>query len=1387
MKTPPSDLETSGDVTFLFEQAPDRNRQAAPTDQLILLDIEIYSHGETTPGKHIRRVLWSRRLINRQAMLSLTASVALCEVPGTTCELSINSHIWPEEDTANRHVLHGDFIRLRIDAASPSDELHMALCEQESADAQRYVYGRSPSRSPTPSDSLQPDEEDEPSEEAASLSLFQISAVVTSTTKIRKQQGDNRPRDILQDVTNVIGTDTHKVSVDPHVTDRWCGGWRPSAVSISDDIVDCLSVPASIVLLLEELLPQQDVEVLVVLWHIPWDPQFPSVVLLHPHPAEDEVQQELTHWGFEEIVTRLPSDVQADFIVVRPDIYKNASETCYVYLDPAQNSFMAYQTSHMALSDIQHMQFLESLELPRAVITSTRWLSDRLCLLSFHPGGFGRLSEDNTENPSTSLPDRLPRRIPATFSEQFTWCSEDPGNFVARLPFDCRQLGSIFDTEKDILMTHLEDLQISEESKHYVGTVTDLFEIQQADRLLIYVDGSSDPKHRHHHPEFAEHFGDTDAWSFVVLGERYDTGQISFYGWTSQKICYDQAADWYSGVTRLGADIAEREALIWAAIWRLQLNSTIPTTFYYDCVAARRFASGQQGAQEITGSTLFYVDYTRPYTVRLGMVFSPTTMSKDTVPVYGMTLPMQQRNSVCDKSDSTKDKLLISANGLLSSLIYGSSLDTGLASLHYTLMVWQSHHLTYPARGDRFGLPCHLSLGVASANVLTLGGGDTGFVGKTHYLQDQFASYGFAIVGIQEARSKEGMIVGKGPYYRLCSGHQSGHHGVELWISKSQPVGFVGHRPVLVNRSDVTVLWKDPRRLLVHIETEILAFYVAVLHCPQSGQDTESRESWWLETTELLSLHSDPMKLILLGDFNATSGPSDGVVVFETDDMASPNTGHFRASLEALQLCLPATTLSHAGPFHTWTSPDGNIDKRIDFIAIPQNFGPYVTTSATLEDVDLGNGAHDHSAIGLHLDRALQTQPVLRRRKRPSIDRTAIKHIAGNLVCSALDTTSTSNWQQDIETDVTQFNASALNLLTKHCRPPAPEAKKPFFDDELWNLRAEKNSCRRVLKRVCMVYRSEVLRTYFQAWTQSRRYVDPHGSQYFPHVHEHWNYRVTLQCDALVAAGRFYNKNFHTKKNLRFAKKMHIQKYVEQLHPGASAADILAGLRPCIGTSNMRKRKGTSLPHVLDEQGRPCKTQEDTVNRWSAFFCDMEGGTKMDLTQQRQLWLEGLTKELPKALDVPLEEMPTLLELEQSLRRVKDGKATGHDDIPSEFCHHHPGPVARGIFLQVWKLFLHGQEALVHKGGQLVAAYKRGSRGECSSYRSLLISTHLGKSHPSDAAPEADDNLHWVHAASTTGWETQNFSVNGMPHLQGVPKVAEGSRSKFWLFVSRSY
>jgi len=92
----------------------------------------------------------------------------------------------------------------------------MALWEQEFADAQRYVYGRSPSRSPTPSDSVQPDEEAGPSEEAASPSLLQLSAAVTSVELPR--DSDDLP--LVDDRLRV--NERLKGASEPHVDDLWC-------------------------------------------------------------------------------------------------------------------------------------------------------------------------------------------------------------------------------------------------------------------------------------------------------------------------------------------------------------------------------------------------------------------------------------------------------------------------------------------------------------------------------------------------------------------------------------------------------------------------------------------------------------------------------------------------------------------------------------------------------------------------------------------------------------------------------------------------------------------------------------------------------------------------------------------------------------------------------------------------------------------------------------------------------------------------------------------------------------------------------------------------------------------------------------------------------------
>eukprot|EP00435_Cladocopium_sp_Y103_P025621 s1029_g6.t1 len=54
--------------------------------------------------------------------------------------------------------------------------------------------------------------------------------------------------------------------------------------------------------------------------------------------------------------------------------------------------------------------------------------------------------------------------------------------------------------------------------------------------------------------------------------------------------------------------------------------------------------------------------------------------------------------------------------------------------------------------------------------------------------------------------------------------------------------------------------------------------------------------------------------------------------------------------------------------------------------------------------------------------------------------------------------------------------------------------------------------------------------------------------------------------------------------------------------------------------------------------------------------------------------------------------------------------------------------MARHTFSALLKLTLHGQESLCHKGGVLHAVWKhKGPRDQCSSFRSILVSSHIGK------------------------------------------------------------
>ena len=256
---PPADLESTADETYIVEFAVDRQRQADPADRLIIVDVKIQEDNPTVAGTHIRRVLWSRGFMMREDMLHLLSSAGLCKLTTIQCTLKVNHNPWPPGDGVRRQMMHGDFVQLNVlrPEAVPSSHIQVALCEQEAADSQRFIYHASPTPSPEPTtpteeaegtraDGTTPVEDDhsdrasrsrsrrrggerdENLERSASVSLLQQHVSYKSTHErsplldVTNTDLDWYVSEPLQEITSKIGPHSVETVKKPHVNDRWC-------------------------------------------------------------------------------------------------------------------------------------------------------------------------------------------------------------------------------------------------------------------------------------------------------------------------------------------------------------------------------------------------------------------------------------------------------------------------------------------------------------------------------------------------------------------------------------------------------------------------------------------------------------------------------------------------------------------------------------------------------------------------------------------------------------------------------------------------------------------------------------------------------------------------------------------------------------------------------------------------------------------------------------------------------------------------------------------------------------------------------------------------------------------------------------------------------------
>jgi len=104
---------------------------------------------------------------------------------------------------------------------------------------------------------------------------------------------------------------------------------------------------------------------------------------------------------------------------------------------------------------------------------------------------------------------------------------------------------------------------------------------------------------------------------------------------------------------------------------------------------------------------------------------------------------------------------------------------------------------------------------------------------------------------------------------------------------------------------------------------------------------------------------------------------------------------------------------------------------------------------------------------------------------------------------------------------------------------------------------------------------------------------------------------------------------------------------------------------------------------INDSSGAPCKSDEDTLRRWAEHY----GGALNHHPSQPCQELDDAVRVTLPDTDIP-DNAPSLDEVQRAIRRLKNGRAAGADDIPPELLKCAIDPVSRalhGLFGTVWK------------------------------------------------------------------------------------------------------
>ena len=339
-------------------------------------------------------------------------------------------------------------------------------------------------------------------------------------------------------------------------------------------------------------------------------------------------------------------------------------------------------------------------------------------------------------------------------------------------------------------------------------------------------------------------------------------------------------------------------------------------------------------------------------------------------------------------------------------------------------------------------------------------------------------------------------------------------------------------------------------------------------------------------------------------------------------------------------------------------------DKCIDYICVPSRWAS--SAEQVESQLDLGNAHDDHDPVEASLQLCRPGKVVRRGRKACKAKR--------------LPTAAGIPWAVDVHSHAELLFQKAKSARSK---PLLRCAQKPYVSDATLGLLSEKRWLRALLKR------------YHTAGLLGREITD--------------------------AVAAFRRIAHQVREALKADKLAYLEAVASSIKDALDAREgqaIWHSLRFFRPANGKVKKPFRSPPILLDEHGCPAHSFSEQQAIKATFFAEMEAAVEVSPCSGRSLPDHGFD----------LGAIPSLVELEQCIRRMPKGKAPGPSGVRNEHWQQHVLTSAKSWLELVAKMHCRGTEAFRLSTGMLHTLYKgKGDVCDVASHRSIFLLEGVGK------------------------------------------------------------